>query len=217
VEPLTEPPSSIDLVVVGNSLAVCDDRTSMTSRRSPLRRSSVLGAVVALAFVLPACGDDAADSSATTAAAESITVDGIWARATVPGQPNGATYFTIESNQDDVLVGASVSPDVADEVQIHEMVPVGDSMGDMTGTTMAMGDSTATTMPMGEMEMRMQELTAGLPLPAGEAVTLEPGGFHAMMLGLAAPLEAGRHFDMTLHFERAADLTIDVEVRESAP
>ena len=57
-------------------------------------------------------------------------------------------------------------------------------------------------MGMGGMTMRE---VARIPLPAGEAVTLEPGGYHVMLLELAAPLTAGQTFPVTLTFEEARD------------
>jgi len=72
---------------------------------------------------------------------------------------------------------------------------------------------------MGGMDpqMRMQELTDGLPLPAGETVTLQPGGYHVMLLDIAEPLEVGDEIELTLDFEDADDVTITVEVAASAP
>src|SRR5687768_16779023 len=39
--------------------------------------------------------------------------------------------------------------------------------------------------------MMMGELREGLPLPAGETVTLKPGGNHLMLMGVKQPLVAG--------------------------
>ena len=70
----------------------------------------------------------------------------------------------------------------------------------------------------GEMgAMTMQELTAGLPLTAGDTVTFEPGGYHVMLLDIAEPLEVGDEVEVTLDFAEADSVTITVEVAESAP
>lgn len=68
-----------------------------------------------------------------------------------------------------------------------------------------------------DMAMTMRELADGLPLPAGETVTLQPGGYHVMMLDLAEPLEVGDEIELTLDFATADDMTLTVEVAESAP
>ncbi|MCU0274542.1 MAG: copper chaperone PCu(A)C, partial [Acidimicrobiales bacterium] len=57
----------------------------------------------------------------------------------------------------------------------------------------------------------------GIDLPAGEAVALEPGGLHVMLLDLPAPLEIGQTYELTLTFEQAGEQTVTVEVREEAP
>ena len=56
-----------------------------------------------------------------------------------------------------------------------------------------------------------------IEVPAGDAVVLEPGGLHFMLLGLSEPLELGQVFDLTMQFETAEDLTVEVEVRDEAP
>jgi copper(I)-binding protein len=50
--------------------------------------------------------------------------------------------------------------------------------------------------------MRMRQITA-LPLPAGEAVTLKPGGFHIMLTGLKQALRPGQTVPLTLWVEGA--------------
>ena len=170
----------------------------------------------AAALVLAACGgDDAA-----------VDVDGAWARESPAGVTTGAAYFDITAADDDVLVGASVSSDVAADAQIHEVVAaemdmddMDESMDDMDGDEMDDMEDGDHEMDMGdgEMAMVMQEMTGGLPLPADETVSLEPGGYHVMLLDLVEPLETGDEFELTLDFENADDVTLTVTVAETAP
>ena len=64
--------------------------------------------------------------------------------------------------------------------------------------TSPVADGTTTTMAMGGSgEMTMQEVAA-IRLPAGRAVDLKSGGYHVMLMGLAAPLETGATIRLTL-------------------
>ena len=56
--------------------------------------------------------------------------------------------------------------------------------------------------------MRMRQVEGGIPVPAGGTVTLAPGGFHIMLIGLKAPLHAGQGYDVTLDFRHAGPMTI---------
>lgn len=92
--------------------------------------------------------------------------------------------------------------------------------GDTTETTMAAMDGeaggTTTTAgdDMGGMGgMTMREVAA-IPVPAGEEVRLEPGGYHVMLLGLTEPLLAGDTFEIELEFETAGTQTVTAEVRD---
>lgn len=194
-----------------------------------MKRLSVL--VVSAGLVLASCGSD-----------DAVTVEGQWARQSAPTQTSGAVYFDLTVAEDDTLVGASVSAEVAAEAQVHEVVMVeegdGDDMSDEMSGDMDTSEEMSSEMDdMGssegsndmemsgdanEMEgmdgaMRMQEMAAGLPLTGGETVSLEPGSYHVMLLDLAAPLEIGEQFEVTLDFADADDITIDVEVAETAP
>jgi periplasmic copper chaperone A len=166
-----------------------------------------LGLGLGLGFGLSACGSD------DEPAAGGISVSDPWARATAEGQANGAVYMVLEAEDADRLVSASVPASVAAEAQIHEVVAVesdemsgGETSGDMSSGMDGM-DAT----------MRMQEMMDGLPLPAGEAVTLQPGSYHVMLLDLAEPLVAGDEVQVTLQFAEAGQITITAPVAESAP
>lgn len=58
-----------------------------------------------------------------------------------------------------------------------------------------------------------------IAIPAGETVSLAPGGFHVMFMGLNGdPLEKGEKIKATLVFERAGELEVEftVEPRRGA-
>jgi copper(I)-binding protein len=122
----------------------------------------------------------------------------------------GAAYMTITSPVDDRLLGAAVDPSVADHAEVHEVVMV-----ESTDTTMAMGMGSDTTMAMGG-EMTMREVDH-IDLMAGEPLELAPGGYHIMIIDLVAPLEVGNSVSITLSFETAGDIVVDVPVLDEAP
>ncbi|MEI4195827.1 copper chaperone PCu(A)C [Roseovarius sp. E0-M6] len=64
--------------------------------------------------------------------------------------------------------------------------------------------------------MRMMPVEA-IEIPAGETVTLEPGGFHVMFMGLSDPLEAGQDIPATLIFDKAGEVavTFAIEARNA--
>jgi copper(I)-binding protein len=126
------------------------------------------------------------------AAAEPPAVSQAWIRATPPGARTAAAYMTITSTAAERLVGAEAAP--ARAVEIHTHVVEGGLQ-------------------------RMARL-ADLTLPAGEAVRLEPGGLHLMLVDLAAALAPGMQVSMTLRFAGAGAVEVEVPVvdaRAAAP
>jgi copper(I)-binding protein len=61
--------------------------------------------------------------------------------------------------------------------------------------------------------MRMRELEHGLEIKPGATVALAPGGFHLMMMGLKAPLKQGEKVPVTLTFEKAGSIDVELEVK----
>ena len=139
----------------------------------------------------------AAVLAASCGSSEPVSVEDAWARVSPAGVTTGAAYFKITSENDDSLIGVSVSTDIAHHAEIHEVVH-----------SMEMSDD-----GMHDGAMSMQEIES-LPLPAGSPVRLAPGGYHVMLIDLVEPLQLGLTFDLTLDFETAADLTVSVEVSD---
>ena len=115
----------------------------------------------------------AASLVAQAAWAANISVTDAWARATMPGQPVSGAYMQIQSDADARLLG--VSSYVVPRVEVHEM--------NMDGGV-----------------MHMREVKA-IDLPKGKNVSLEPGGFHIMLMNLKKPIAAGDVIPLTLVVE----------------
>jgi hypothetical protein len=177
-----------------------------------LRRLLAVLPAFALVLALGACSDDSTDTSTSDGSTEAeetsgeLEVSDVWARTSAEGQETGAAYLVVTGGaEDDTLVGASVSADVAGTVELHETVPVDDA----EGSDDSMGSSTG-----GMAEGMTMQPVPDIDVPAGEQVALEPGGLHVMLLELAAPLEVGDTFELTLTLEQAGEVTVPVEVRE---
>jgi copper(I)-binding protein len=116
-----------------------------------------------------------------------LKISAPWARATPKGASVGGAYMQISNtgNTPDRLVGGATA--VAKEVQIHEMKMVN-----------------------GVMEMR--RIAGGLDVKPGQTVTLKPGGYHVMLIGLNQHLKKGQHFKVMLAFEKAGKVDVDFTV-----
>ncbi|MHA6299824.1 copper chaperone PCu(A)C [Devosia sp. CAU 1758] len=120
-----------------------------------------------------------------------IAITGPFTRATLPNAPVAGGFLTLTNNgiEDDRLI-AVITP-IAREGQIHEMAIENDVM-------------------------KMRQLADGLVIPAGETVTLAPGGYHLMFMGLNAPIAEGDAVPVALAFEKAGTITIDLIAAGSA-
>lgn len=115
-----------------------------------------------------------------------------WARVTVPGQQAGGAFFSVQNTgaAADRLLGAS-SPAAA-RVELH-------------------------TMSMEGNVMKMREVSA-IELPAGRSVDLQPStAQHLMLSGLKAPLKLGDKVPLTLRFEKAGEVKVELKVEAATP
>lgn len=111
-----------------------------------------------------------------------------WARPGDAGN-NGAVYFILSNATDTDETLLSASTDVASAAEVH----------------MSMMDANSV------MSMKMQE---AVPVPAQQEVIFKPGGLHVMLVGLIHPLKAGDSITLTLNFEKAGSMTIQVPIKE---
>jgi periplasmic copper chaperone A len=110
-------------------------------------------------------------------------------RATPPGAPVSGGYLKISNtgSESDRLIG--VSAEFAGKAEIHEMRMDGDVM-------------------------KMRPLDDGLVIPAGEEVTLEPGGLHLMFMNLKSQLQTGEKYSARLIFEKSGEIELEFNVEQ---
>ena len=117
-----------------------------------------------------------------------------WSRALPPVAPTGAAYMVIENRGESADTLSSATTPIAGYTELHEHVHQGDLM-----------------------QMRRVESVTIAP---GEQVDFSPGGYHVMLFELKEPLVAGNTYPMTLTFEQAGEIEVEVHVskgKDAAP
>ncbi len=130
-------------------------------------------------------------SAAFAQTSGNLTVSDTWSRATPGGAKVAGGYVTITNKGPDVDKLTGVSSSIAGRGEVHEM---------------AMKDGI----------MTMREMTGGITVPAGQSVTLKPGGLHLMFQELKQPLKEGEKFEAVLTFEKAGPVKASFDVRSIA-
>jgi copper(I)-binding protein len=115
-----------------------------------------------------------------------VSVSDPWANATPVGASVAAVYLELTVDDPDTLVAASTT--VADHIEMH-----------------------TSSEENGMMKMRP---LAAVELQAGQPFSFAQGGAHFMLIDLRQPLVAGMRFPMTLEFQRAGAVTVQVQVVE---
>ncbi|MDN5896974.1 MAG: copper chaperone PCu(A)C, partial [Nocardioides sp.] len=136
---------------------------------------------------LSACGQSQASEPEETASRSQVSVDSLsldnaWVKAADEGMTAVFGELKNSSDKDITIVGAEY--DDADEVQLHETLE--DSSGGMS----------------------MQEKKGGFTVPAGESLSLKPGGEHIMVMGLKRPIKPGE--EISLELVTGDDQTVSV-------
>ncbi|MBF8754446.1 copper chaperone PCu(A)C [Pseudomonas guariconensis] len=117
-----------------------------------------------------------------------------WSLELPPNAPNVAAYFVVHNNgqQDDRLL--SVDSPITDDAQLHEHAKTADGL------------------------MKMQQVPS-VAVPAGKNLTFAPSAYHVMLMQPKerSMLTDGKRFPLTLHFEKAGDITVEVAVQKHPP
>ena len=153
-------------------------------RQTPL--STTLAALGAAVFLAIVASSPALAQAAKAGAA--IAVERPLAAPTPAAAPTGAVYLSLQNKGKaaDKLLGASTPR--AKRVELHTMSMTGDVM-------------------------RMREVDS-IEIKPGEKLAMTAGsGYHVMLVELASPLKPGDKFPMTLHFEKAGAVKIEVLVQ----
>ncbi|HWW12956.1 MAG TPA: copper chaperone PCu(A)C [Brevundimonas sp.] len=138
---------------------------------------------LAAVTLLAACSNEPRPVPAGEQSAVAVT-DAV-CRPTPTGRKMTGCYLTLTAGADDRLL--SIATPVAGRVEIHES-KIESNM------------------------MMMRELKEGLPLPAGQAVELKPGGNHIMLLAVETPIVAGQTVPLTLTFASAPPVVVQAAV-----
>lgn len=123
---------------------------------------------------------------------QKISITDSWARVTLGNIANSAAYFSIDNSgkSDDRLIEAR--GEISKKIELHTHIRDGDVM-------------------------RMRRLDTGVAVPAGKSVAFAPGGHHIMLIGVNSPLKEGNTIALTLVFEKAGAIVVNVPVKRSAP
>ena len=126
--------------------------------------------------------------STLAAAAGEIKIMDPYFRTSGPMARTGAAFFEImnHGDQDDRLIAAR--SDVAKKVELHTHIK------DDGGV------------------MKMRPIEGGIAIPAGGSHALERGGDHVMFMGLTRKVQDGDMITVTLIFEKAGEVTLDIPV-----
>lgn len=116
-----------------------------------------------------------------------VKIDHPWSRPTPPGTPMGVGYLAITNSGDKTITLTSAETPRAARISIHQS-----SMKDGV--------------------MRMQPVKGGLTIPAGKTVELKPHGYHLMLEKLKSPLVEGESIPVTLRFDGAEAMDVELTV-----
>ncbi|SNR26188.1 copper chaperone PCu(A)C [Paracoccus sediminis] len=115
-----------------------------------------------------------------------LTVSKAWSRVTIGTQRPAVFYVEIRNDgqTDDRLIGIETS--AAGMPMLHQTV-IKDGVASMPHA-------------------------AAVEIPAGQTVSLAPGGYHGMLMDLTRPLVEGESFPVTLTFEQAGAVEIETRI-----
>jgi len=89
----------------------------------------------------------------------------------------------------------------------------GDQADTLVSVTADVGDAQVHETVVKDNVASMQEVKAGLEIPAKGSVELRPGSYHIMLINLKRDLKAGDAVKLTLKFKSGTEIAVDVPVK----
>jgi hypothetical protein len=116
-----------------------------------------------------------------------LQIEHPWSRAMPPVAPTAAAYFVVHNHgsEADRLLG--VQTPLAAKAELHEHLHA-DGL------------------------MKMQQVQT-VEIPAGGEVQFAPMAYHVMLFGLQRQMQDGERFPLTLRFEKAGKVEVEVAVQ----
>jgi hypothetical protein len=120
-----------------------------------------------------------------------LQIEHPWSRAMPPVAPTAAAYFVVHNRGADADRLLGVQTPVAGKAELHGHVHA-------------------------DGVMKMQQVQ-DVVVPAGGEARFEPMGYHVMLFGLKQQAKDGERFPLTLTFEKAGAIEVEVAVQTEAP
>lgn len=118
---------------------------------------------------------------------EDVVVEDAWSRASIGTSRPGVAYMTLRNTGAEPVVVTGLRTDLAMMPMIHAT------------TTDAQGVT------------RMSHIEE-VEIAAGEAVALEPGGLHVMLMDLQQPMVEGESYALSVIFADGTEATVEVPI-----
>lgn len=142
--------------------------------------------LIVVAIAVAAGASASACTTRSAAPVPRVEVRQSWARIADSGATSGA-YMEIDNNDTVSITLVGVTSINAAAVEVHE------------------------TMQQDGMVHMMPRIE--LPIPAGDVVTMAPGGLHVMLIDLRRALVVGDSVRLRLRFSDSTDVTVTVPVK----
>ena len=159
-----------------------------TSSRTIITRLGAL--LTGAALALTGCAAGTPSPAGAQVAGEVVTISDAWVKAAETGMT--AAFGELRNDGAEDLTVVSARTEASSMLELHETVE---------------NDA-------GQMVMR--EIEGGFAIPAGGALTLEPGGNHLMLMDLLTPLQAGEEVTFVLTFADGSTLEFSAVVKDYA-
>ncbi len=120
-----------------------------------------------------------------------VQVDQARVRAVPPGSSNSAAYLDLHNRGTASVALERVESSAAQAVELHQVQE--------------------------QAGMLRMSPVASIEVSAGAQVSLKPGGYHIMLLGITQPLQEGQNVDLDLYFSDGQSLQIQAPVMRIQP